>query len=67
MKKLTKKNISGTSVELFEARYLCPCVCTGCDCSICNPDDEKWMFTVDSQNYNSYYPFEKVHDQIWFS
>ena len=66
MKKLTKKNISGTSVELFEARYLCPCVCTGCDCTICSPNDTEWMNTVSNQN-DTHYQFETVHNNVWFS
>ena len=64
MKKLTKKNISGTSVELFEAKYRCPCSCPICTCSMCNPNDTTWMDTVyahDDENYGT----EGVYNDVW--
>ena len=62
MKKLTKKNISGATVELFEARHSCPCECW-CGCTICSPNDETWMFTVlnaDNDNYESVGLFDRT-------
>ena len=65
--KVNKKIISSESVVTFEAKHSCPCYCANCDCTICSPNDETWMFNVlytDEDNYGSSGVIE-LFDSLW--